>query len=195
MIVRRLHKAETWEIDKPDEERHIFRNDGANGVNDLDSDARAIFEAAAVLVGARVADGAEEFVQQEAVSTVQLDRIKSSIDGASRGVRKVLDDVLDALARERLRAREGFRMRDRTRAPHVVGPAAGLLRRGRTKRQSRRHRRRLAPTVRELDRDFLALGVCEGRERLEGRDVSVGPEARILGSRTALWGDRGGLDE
>ena len=67
-----------------DEERQVLRPRGADGIDDLERKAGAIFEAAAVGVGALVGERRQELVKQVAVGGVNLDEVEPGSEGAAR---------------------------------------------------------------------------------------------------------------
>ena len=70
---------------------------GANGADDLEHEARAVLELAAVLVLAVVDRRAEELRDEIAVRAVQLDAVRAGLARAARALAERLDDVLDLL--------------------------------------------------------------------------------------------------
>jgi hypothetical protein len=69
--------------------------DGDESGDDFEQEARAVFNGAAVLVGAVVAVVLEKLIDEVAVGGVQLDAVKAGIPGALRGLTVVLDDAGD----------------------------------------------------------------------------------------------------
>ena len=69
------------------------RRFGANALDNLAHEARAVFQAAAI--GAGPIDGAEEFVAEIAVTVLDVDEIVAAGLGALRGDDIVIDQPLD----------------------------------------------------------------------------------------------------
>ena len=81
---------------------------GADGADDFEGEADAVVEAAAVLVGAVVREGREEFVEEIAVGGVDLDEVEAGGEGAMGGGGEVGDDLVHAGAVESGGDRVGF---------------------------------------------------------------------------------------
>ena len=73
---------------------------GADGADDFEGEARAVGEAAAVLVGAGVGEGREEFVGEVAVGGVDFGEEEAGGGGAVGGGGEVGDDFVHAGAVE-----------------------------------------------------------------------------------------------
>src|SRR5271168_2576953 len=67
---------------------------GADGFDDFEGEAGAVFEAAAVLVGAVVGERGEELVQEIAVGGVDLDEVEAGGEGAMGCCDEVRDDLV-----------------------------------------------------------------------------------------------------
>ena len=83
-----------------DEEGQVLGPRGADGADDFEREADAVFEAAAVFVGAVVGEGREELVEQIAVGGVDFDEVESGGEGAMGGGDEVGDDFFHAGAVE-----------------------------------------------------------------------------------------------
>jgi hypothetical protein len=76
---------------------------GADRVDDLKQQADAVFEAAAVGIGALVGEGRKELVEQVAVGGVDFNEVKASGEGTLGASGKGADDGVYAGLIERLR--------------------------------------------------------------------------------------------
>ena len=83
-----------------DEEWEMFRPRGADGADDFEREAGAIFEGAAVLVGAVVGERGEELVEEIAVGGVDFDKVEAGGAGAVGGGYEVGGDLVEAGAVE-----------------------------------------------------------------------------------------------
>ena len=81
-----------------DEQGQPLGPDRAHRARDLQQQACAVLEAAAIVVGAPVADGREKFVQQVAVCGVNLDRPETRGRGPLRRFPEALNDGVQILA-------------------------------------------------------------------------------------------------
>ncbi|MBF8288716.1 MAG: hypothetical protein HW381_1824 [Candidatus Rokubacteria bacterium] len=120
------------------EHRHLRADGLPDGGDDLEGEAQAPLEVAAVLVGAAVRVGGEELADQVAVGAVHLHHVEARGRRAARRFREPSDDRLDLLhgklpggvpggehgARDR-RRRDGLPPRDRRRG---LAPAEVQLR-------------------------------------------------------------------
>ncbi len=71
-----------------DEQRQMVRPLCAHRVHNLQHEAGAVVEAAAVVVGAAIRERRQEFVKQVAVRRVNLDDVESRLERPARGRRK-----------------------------------------------------------------------------------------------------------
>lgn len=181
--------------DTPEEEGHGGRDDGADGVDDLDGEADPVLEAPAVLVCALVARRAEEGADEVPVRAVDLDDVKAGAHRALRALDEALHDAGDARTGELLRLGEVLVEGHGARAPDVVGPAAGGSVGDAAEVDKGRERGRLAAGMRELYADLLALGVRELDDARPRGCLGVRPDPGALGRDAALGEDRGGLDD
>ena len=83
-----------------DEKRQVLGPGGADGFDDFEGEASAVFEAAAVFVGAVVGERREELVQEVAVGGVYLDEVEAGGEGAMGCCDEVGDDLVHAGAIE-----------------------------------------------------------------------------------------------
>jgi len=83
-----------------DQDGEVLRPRRADGVDDFEGEADAVFEAAAVLVGAVVGEGREELVEEIAVGGVDFDEVEAGGEGAVGGGGEVGDDLVHAGAVE-----------------------------------------------------------------------------------------------
>ena len=99
-----------------------------DGVGDLEHQAGAVGQRAAVLVGAQVAVGGEELVQQVAVGAVDLDEVEAGLAGVDGRAPVVLEHPRDLVEAQRSRDRAADPGRAAVLAPHggavAVGPVA-----------------------------------------------------------------------
>ena len=75
---------------------------GADGVDDLDEQAGAVEEAAAVFVGALVGERRKELMEEIAVGGVDLNQVEACLQSSARGQAKGVDGGVDAGLIERL---------------------------------------------------------------------------------------------
>jgi len=68
-----------------DKERQMLGPRGADGANDLEWEADAVVEAAAVLVGAVIGQGREKLMEQVAMGGVDFDEVEASAKGSMSG--------------------------------------------------------------------------------------------------------------
>lgn len=83
-----------------DEEGKMLRPGGAEGADDFEGEAGAVFEGAAVLVNPLIRKGREEFVEKIAVGGVDFDDVEASGAGAVGGGDEVGFDFVEAGAVE-----------------------------------------------------------------------------------------------
>ena len=182
-----------------DEQGHGLGDNGADGLGDLDQNAGAVLERAAVVVGALVGDGAQKLGNQVAVCAVDLDHVEAGLDGADGGGLPGLDELLDLGDGHLLGVRVGgLVVADGRRTPHVLGPAAllGGSHLGLAALQvPGRLGAGLAAGVGELDAGLLALRVDVVDDALEGRDLGILPETGVLGRDAAVGENGGGLED
>ncbi|KAJ6445275.1 2-hydroxyacid dehydrogenase [Purpureocillium lavendulum] len=175
-------------------QRHVLGDDGAHLVDELEREARAVLEAAAVLVRPLVDGRREEARHEVAVRKVQLDDVEARAHGAARRRHEVALELRDLGEAHGPRRRVVRRKGLVAGADDVVGPAADLGRRRRARAQPGRDRRGLAPGVRELDRDARVLAVRKVDVLLERVDVRVEPDARVLRGDASVGLHGRGLD-
>ena len=171
------------------------RERGAHGVEDLEREAHAVLEAAAVVVVALVGERRQELVQQVAVRGVQLDARRG------RGARRAAPPAAKS---SRIRCRPAASSAAARSSPAMCGTADGA-----TACQlpgspgaicvPPSHGARLealrpawASCIAERDRRMGAHGVEHPRQR---RLVVVAVEAEVGRRDAALGRDRGGLDD
>src|SRR5487761_2793812 len=90
---------------QPHAQHEILAAAAAHAVDDLEQDARAVFERAAVFVVAVVEFRAEELAQDVAVRAVQLDAVEPGLFRAQRSRDEVRDQLLHLGVRQAARAR------------------------------------------------------------------------------------------
>ncbi len=145
-----------------------------HGCHDAARIARAILEAAAVLVAAAVVVGREELAQQVPVADVHLEPVEARVDRQPRRRREVVLDPVEVGVGHRARETLGV---DAERAGRAERALAGRFRIGEPARVS------------ELDRGFRARGVDrvgETREPVARRR----PHPDLILERAAVGGDR-----
>ena len=104
----------------------------AHGLDDLDCEAGAADQVAAIFVGALIGAGPEELVDQIAMGAVDLDAVESKALRVRGGLSEGLDDAADMLARHRLRMLEaGLRQAREAGHGQARRPGARQLRMGR----------------------------------------------------------------
>src|SRR6267142_1204231 len=176
------------------EQRPAVRPTRPHGARDLQQDADAVLERAAVGVRAVVRERREEFVEQVPVRGVQLEDTEAGAERALRRVAKGLDDPRDALAVELLGDRilrtEGDRARrvDGTKAAVLPGLERAAALPGRL-------RGSLPTGVRELHSRQGTLPVDEAHDPRQVGNVLVLPDPQVLGRDAPLRRDRRRLGE
>ena len=86
-----------------DKEGEVGRPCGSDGIDDLQEEACAAFEAAAVSIGALIGERREELMQQIAVSGMDLNEVEASGEGPLCRLREGRDHGVDAGLVKRLR--------------------------------------------------------------------------------------------
>jgi len=175
-----------------DEERQVLRPDGADGADDLEREANAVVEAAAVFVGAVVGEGREELVEEVTVGGVNFDEVEACGAGAVGGGNEVGDDLVHAGAVEC--GGDGVGIVEANGGGSDGLPAAfgggdgaiGLPWNGHAG---------FAAGVGELGAGVGAVLVQEGGDALELGSVLVLPDAEIAGSDAAFRADGVGLGD
>src|SRR5580693_2090698 len=79
-----------------DEQRVANGPDAANGADNFEEEARAIFEGTAVGIGAVVGERREEFVEQVAVRGMDFDHLKTGLRGTRGGSSEIFDHFLNS---------------------------------------------------------------------------------------------------
>ena len=126
--------------------------DSAHRVQRLEMEANAVFQGAAVFVGADVGQGREETGPQVAMREVHLQPLETGVQGAARGIGIGPVDALDLRLAQLLHGMEMFAaIRHGGRTPYL--PAVGMV------------RRELGAALPGLDLASLAAGVTQ----LDGR--------------------------
>nr|POF17903.1 hypothetical protein CFP56_13315 [Quercus suber] len=166
------------------EERHGVRDRGADFLGDLEGQARAVLEGAAVGVGAGVADGGEEGVEEVALEYTEMG------SASQHGLAARSHGWNAHLARSGVLLVPG----DGRGRPDVVGPAVQLLGRDSAGAQPRRHGARFAAGVGQLDHDVLVLAVDELDDAAHRFDLRVFPQADVFRRDAPLGGHGGGFD-
>ena len=85
-----------------DKKREVGWPGSADGVDDLQEEAGAVLEAAAVSIGALIGERREELMQQIAVGSVDLNEVEAGGKGAFCRLREGRDDGVDTGLVERL---------------------------------------------------------------------------------------------
>lgn len=130
------------------------------------------------------------------MSAVNLDSVNAGLHGALGRVGKALDEALDLRHGHLLGRRVALIPGDGARRPQVVWPAAEVLGGDVAGTGVPQAERAGFPAgMGELDADLLALRVHEINNALQGRDLAVLPQARVLGRDAAIGGYGGGLDD
>ncbi len=168
----------------------MFGPGSADGVDDAEEQADAVFKAAAVFVGALVGEGREEFVEQVAVGGVNLDEVEAGAEGALGGLDEGGDEHLDSRGVEGLG--DGVSGREGDGGGSDGGPCTLFGGEEAFAVEGRGHAA-FAAGVGELDAGAGALGVEEGGDALEVGDVFVFPDAEVGGGDAAFGGDGGGF--
>lgn len=83
-----------------DEDGEMLRPGGADGADGFEREADAVFERAAVVVGAVIGEGREELVEEVAVGAVDFDEIEAGGEGTVGSCSEVGDDPVHAGAVE-----------------------------------------------------------------------------------------------
>jgi hypothetical protein len=178
-----------------EEQRHRVRDGAADEIDDLEGKPRAVLEAAAVFVGARVGDRGEEFVEEVAVRVVDLDGVEPGFQGALRGGDEGGFEVLDVGFGHGFGHGEACRVRDRAGGFDVIGPAVGGFAGGVARAEPGGDGAGFAAGVAELDADVLALRVGEFDDPAERFDLAVLPETAVFGGDAAFGLDGRGFHE
>ena len=123
-------------------------------------------------------------MNQIAVRRVNLNHPEAGVTGATRGLREGRDDLLNAVARQRLRHGITIGERQRTRG-HDVFPAPCLFG-NRSVAFPRPVRAGFASGVRQLHAGDAALRMNEPDDPRQRLDVIVLPDAKVLRTDAAL---------
>lgn len=178
----------------PEEQGHILGHQLAREVDNLQRQARAVLEAAAVLVGALVGRGGDEGVQEVAVGVVDLEHVEANVEGALDGRRPVFLELLNVLLRHLLDRGVFLVPGDWTGAVHVVGPAVDILGRDLAGADPRSNGGGFSSGVCNLQADFLPLAVSEVDNPLQRFLLRVFPQTTVFGCDAPFWVDRSRLD-
>jgi hypothetical protein len=164
--------------------RLLLRPCRAHRTGDLERQAQAVLEAAAVVVGALVRQRRDELVEEIAVRRVELDEIEAEPVGAPCGRDEIGGHLGDVLARHRPRRVPARVERHRRRGHGLPRPLVGLE--GRAALPSHMHRG-LASGVGQLDPDLgVAVSAAGLEDTRQGRLVGVRVEAEAAVRDAAL---------
>lgn len=97
MIHKLLGQSCILSSNSPEEEGHVLRNHGTDSVHNLQRIADAVLPRSTVLVRTLIRQRRYKLIDQESMSTVDLNDIKASVDGAACGLLPVLNGLLDIL--------------------------------------------------------------------------------------------------
>jgi hypothetical protein len=167
---------------------------GADGADDFEGKTGSIDEAAAVLVGAVIGEGGEEFVEEIAVGGVDFGEEEAGGGGAVGGGGEVGEDLVHAGAVEGVG--EGIDVvKTEGRGGDYVGPATFGGREGAGGRVPGEGHAGFAAGVGELDGGNAAVSFEEVGDAEEEGDVVVGIDAEVAGGDAAFGTDGGGFGD
>jgi hypothetical protein len=175
-----------------DEDGEMLGPSGADGSDDGEREADAVFKAAAVLVGAVVGEGREEFVEEVTVGGVDLDEVEAGGVSAVGGGDEVGDDFRHADLVEG--GGDGVSLIEADGRGGDGLPAAFGGRDGADFFPWNGHAG-FAAGVGELGAGVGAVLVQEAGDALELREVLVLPDAEVAGSDAALGADGVGFSD
>lgn len=179
----------------PEEQGHRVGDLLADEVDDFEGEARAVLEAAAVFIRARVGDRTAEGVEEVAVRVVDLDDVEACSQRSARRGHECGFHVVDVAFAHLLWLREPIGVGDGGWALDVVGPAVVSLAGDIAGAEPGGDGAGFAAGVCELYADLLGLRVCELDDLLQGWNLAVGPEAGVFGRYAPFGEDGGGFDE
>jgi len=163
---------------------------GADGVDNFEEQANAVFEAAAVVVGSLIGERGEEFVNQVAVGGVDFNEIEACGEGSAGGEAEGVHGGVDAGLVERLGDCVAGRKGDGGGGDGLPG---AFFRQEEAFGDEGRSHAAFAAGVGKLNAGAGALGVKELRDALEGGDVLVFPDAEVAGGDATFRRDGGGF--
>ncbi len=167
-----------------------------HGAGDFQREAGAVFDAAAVVVGALVAAAFHELVEQVAVGAVDLDAVKAGcLDRVARRCRKGMHDAGDFADVERARLGGFDKSRHAAVDQHGLGLGGDSRRRDRLAAVGLQAGVRDTPHVPELHNDLAALGMHRAGHFLPGVKLLSAIETRHVGITLALMADSGAFGD
>jgi len=155
----------------------------AYGPHDLVDKTRAVLDAAAVLVGADVADVLREAIDKIAVRAVELDAVETRADSVLRRSREVVHDPLYLVGRQSPRHGSGLVVRYGARGHQLNALGLGSL------------WVRGTANMNQLTDDEAAVTVHLIGDGLPRRHLVVSPDARCIGEATSARRDDPGLGD
>ena len=161
----------------PEEQRQASRPRAAHRFRHLQRETHPVIQAAAVFVGAPIAQGREKLVDQVAVRAMDLDHVESRPQGARRSLAEAIGETVNFRLGERVRRRVSGAERHgagRRRLPAAFGLGQ------QTAAIPRPLRTAFSPGVRQLDARRRALAVQESRDASQKLDVLVFPDAQVV---------------
>ena len=147
---------------------------------------------APVLIGAPIADGAEELVQQISVRAVQLNEIKTGLVCPPCPLDKGVADFRD-LRRRHLRRSGSPLTKCHGRGPALIRPAALFHRNHPPHRRPGSVEARFAPGMGQLNRSKRAVPLNHPHDMRQSFDVLVLPNPQVLGRNASLGFNSGRL--
>ncbi len=118
--------------------------------------------------------------------------IESHGNRSLRSLPECVHNASDPLRIQRVRLGIRLRERNRTRRPRIVGPPIRIWPSDTAPRvDPRRDRRRLPPSMPQLDADLLALGMRKLHNGREARGVFGAPYPGVFRADAAFWEDGG----
>jgi hypothetical protein len=179
------------------EYRLVLRPCRAHGFRDLEGKARAPGKVAAVGIVALVGDRRKERVHQVTVRIVDLEDVEARLQRTLGGIHPVAlegDEIGDGELPWHDKALGHGLGRRRDDVPGLLA-ARQVLRSERSVAEPGPLHGALAAGMRDLDAGHHALGLHEGGDARERRNVRRRPDAEVAVGDAALVGHGGGLDE